>query len=421
MTHRSVSLGVLSLTAAVAACEPANITDARDQLSRGPLRTVEYRLPVVSDSAAIGSIFGDLLGVGTITLPDSLVAVVTSAQTLVVGVGGVVGSITGVLDPAILNFPVEEWQAFTAQGLNLEEFRDAIQGATLNVALVALAVTNTADAPLTLSGFTLGVVQIDPGTGQPRRDAGNNLIYEADSLGTPILVPIVDPGDTAFAVGHMETGKVDTLQAAALVDRLVDLLLDTIPTALVGAGTVSVGDGMVGTVQSSDQLTIRMEPIIGLDLTLSPAGIGFDIDTVIGGLSLGLDAADDLAGLIDSAAIRIAAVNGTAFELEAALAIVSGAVTGDVFAVPGAAVIDTLRVSPAIVDANGRVMQRVADTTQATLSGDEISQVFDDQFTTSLRILLLPPPGGRGAIRVTDHLIVRVSVIVWVTVGGGGQ
>jgi len=174
--------GALAIAVTLAACEPESITAARDTLGLGPRRTVSVEIPVTVDTFTVSEILTDWLGISTIAIADNLVAVEANPQTATLDVAGAVGTFTNVpLDSSLLQFAVEEEMQFTAAGLNLGEFRDAAEQVTLHAAPMALEVTNTVDAPLTLQDFTLGVVMVDPGTGNIRRVLGVPD-YETDSL-----------------------------------------------------------------------------------------------------------------------------------------------------------------------------------------------------------------------------------------------
>ncbi len=411
---RPITLLAVGLVAV--GCEPASVTEARDQISRGPARTVQLSIPVTRTALNIADVLSDLLNVTTTTIfTDSLLAVVVSTQTLTVSTGDSTGAISGPLP--LFTFDVEEVQEIPNPALNLGQFESAVRDATINAALTAITVSNSADAPLTLSDFTLGVVQLDAG-GQPLRDMANNLMYELDAGGSPILVAVEDsPGAGVFTISRIAT-VIDTLQTSALVDRLVDLLLDGNRAAVAGAGTANVGDGTVVTILATDRLVVDVAFIIGLDLTVPVLGISFD--TSIAGTGLDLDPADadETANRLDSAMAVLAVENGTPFGLEAVVAVVGGSFTGDVFQAPGHIELDTLIVAAPTVDANGRVTQSTTDTTMTGLTGTEARVFFDSSFTAGLRVRLLPPAGGRAAVRISDELVIRAGASVFLRTGG---
>jgi len=399
------------------ACEPASITEARDQLARGDVRFAEYVVPVTIDTITVFEILEDFLDTDPVTLADDVLAFPADAVLLTVATAdSLAGGVSGELGPDTLNFSAREGREVTKGSLNLGEFDSAAQDAAINRALVALSVDNDADAPVTLRNFTLGVVRVDA-AGQALEDGSGNLLYEEDA-GTPILVLVADPsGDSTWSVGR-STAKVDTLNAPRLIDRLVDLLLDDVRAALVGEGTVAVGDGDSGTVAATDQLRISVTPIIGLDFTIPQSGVSFDSTTVQGGLGWADKWINDAGNLVDTAIVSVDIENGTPFGIEVTTAVIEGDFVGDVFAVPGAVLIEPLMVGPAVVDANGLVTAAVTEADSATLLGDEIRPFLNTEFTAAVDVRLFPTAGGRGALRAQDRVVVRSSVRLLVQSGG---
>ncbi len=397
--------GALTLAVTVAACEPESITAARDTLGLGPRRTLSIEMPVTVDTFTVSEILTDWLGITTTVIADNLVAVEANPQIASLDVSAAVGTFTNVpLDSSLLQFAVEEEMRFSAAGLNLGEFEEAAGQATVHEALIALEVTNQVDAPLTLQDFTLGVVMVDPVTGNIRRVLGVPD-YETDSLGAPILVNLADPGLTTFAIGR-QTVKNDTLQAAAVVDRLVDSLLAGSEVALVGAGTAKVGDGSPGSVAAGDQLAISAKPIIGFDFTLPPAGVSLDSSTAREGLDLDDPNANDIL------------TNSTAFGLQLDIVLVADSVA-DAFSQPNGVPLTSINVSPGTVDANGRVTEASRDTVFVGLTGETVRPFLGEWFTAGVLLTLTPAAGGRGAIRTTDHVIVDATAVMHLRVGGG--
>ncbi len=408
--------GALTLAVTLAACEPESITAARDTLGLGPKRTLSLEIPVTVDTFTISEILTDWLGITTIVIADNLVAVEANPQTVSLDVAGGVGTFTNVpLDSSLLQFAIEEAMQFSAAGLNLGEFQEAAEQVTVHSALIALEVTNTADAPLTLQDFTLGVVMVDPGTGSIRRVAGLPD-YETDGSGTPILVDVADPGLTTFAIGRQSL-KIDTLQAAAVVDRLVDSLLAGSQVALVGAGTAKVGDGSVGSVAAGDQLSISARPIIGFDFSIPQTGVSLDSSTAREGLDLDDPNANDIEARVDSAGALLRVTNSTPFGLQLDIDLVADSVA-DAFSEPNRVSLTSIVVAPALVDGNGRVTEASRDTVFVGLTGASLRPFLGEWFTAGVRITLTPPAGGRGAIRTTDLVIVDATAVMHLRVGG---
>ena len=410
----------LTLAVTLAGCEPESITAARETLGLGPQRTLSLEIPVTVDTFTVTEILTDWLGISTIVIADNLVAVEANPQTVSLDVAGGVGTFTNVpLDSALLQFAVEEEMQFSAAGLNLGEFQEAAEQATVHSALIALEVTNTADAHLTLQDFTLGVVMVDPGTGNIRRVLGLPD-YETDGTGTPILVDVADPGLTTFAIGRQSL-KIDTLQAAAVVDRLVDSLLAGSQVALVGAGTALVGDGSPGSpgsVAAGDQLSISAQPIIGFDFSIPQAGVSLDSSTAREGLDLDDPNANDIEARVDSAGALLRVTNSTPFGLQLDIVLVADSVA-DAFAEPNSESLTSIIVSPALVDGNGRVTEASRDTVFVGLTGASVRPFLGEWFTAGVLITLTPPAGGRGALHTTDLVIVDATAVMHLRVGGG--
>ncbi len=402
----------IGLNAVVATgCDFDTLTEAEDQLRRGPLREYEFALPIVQDTFVLGDVF-DSLGVGIDTLPDGLLAIVPDTVSFVLFIPVSIPSI--VVDTVVTIAPI--WETVDSAMLNLGDFTDALASATLNTALVGLNFSNTADAPVELVNFQLGVVPVVGGSldsvaGQPA--------FVTDGGGMPIVIDVVDPGDTVFALGRMQTGKVDSLEAASLVDVLIDRVLAGDTVALVGVGDIHVGDGTVITVNAGDFLALSVVPIIGLDLTLGLGGAGISLPTLSeSGLDLDPVLAADLTNnVLDSVGLELVVDNGVAFGLQIEIAFVGDTVTGDVFTMPGA-VLDTLLVSAAAVDANGRATAATRDTTGFVLDNTDVTETFGQFITIGVRIRLLPPVGGRGQIHATDDIKLAVTARVWLHVGG---
>ncbi len=393
-------------------CDFDTLAEAEDQLRRGPLREYEFALPVVQDTFVLGDVF-DSLGVGIDTLPDGLLAVVPDTVSFALFIPVVIPAI--VVDTVVTIAPL--WQTVDSAMLNLGDFTDALASGTLNTALLGLNFSNTADAPIELVNFQIGVVPVVGGSldsvaGQPA--------FVTDGGGTPILIDLVDPGDTVFALGRMQTGKVDSLPAASLVDVLIDRVLagDTIALAVVG--DIHVGDGTVVTVNAGDILDLSVVPIVGIDLTLVVGGAAITLPTLLeSGLDLDPEIAADLTNnVLDSVGLVLVVDNGVAFGLQVETAFVGDSVTGDVFTAPGA-VLDTMLVSAAAVDAIGRATAATRDTTGLVLDNANVTQTFGSFVTIGVRIRLLPPVGGRGRIHDSDNIRIAATARVWLHVGGG--
>ncbi|MEE8134824.1 MAG: hypothetical protein V3T56_07190 [Gemmatimonadales bacterium] len=414
--RRNLLLSIGLNAVAATGCDFDTLTEAQDQLRRGPLREYEFVLPIVQDTFVLSDVFDSLkVGIdsgGIKTLPDGLLAIVLDTVSFALFIPVSIPSL--VVDTVVTIAPI--WETVDSAMLNLGDFTDALASATLNTAFAALNFSNTADAPIELVNFQLGVVPVVGGSldsvaGQPA--------FVTDGGGTPILIDVVDPGSTVFALGRMQTNKVDSLQAASLVDVLIDRVLAGDAVALVGVGDIHVGDGTVVTVNAGDVLALSVVPIIGLDLTLAPGGVAITLPTFLeSGLDLDAEIADDLTdNVLDSVGLELVVDNGVAFGLQVETAFVGDSVTGDVFTAPGA-VLDTMLVSAAAVDANGRATASTRDTTGLILDNADVTETFGSLITIGVRIRLLPPVGGRGRIHDSDNIKIAVTARVWLHVGG---
>ncbi len=234
------------------------------------------------------------------------------------------------------------------------------------------------------------------------------------------LVDVADPGLTTFAIGRQSL-KIDTLQAAAVVDRLVDSLLAGSQVALVGAGTALVGDGSPGSpgsVAPGDQLSISAQPIIGFDFSIPQAGVSLDSSTAREGLDLDDPNANDIEARVDSAGALLRVTNSTPFGLQLDIVLVADSVA-DAFAEPNSESLTSIIVSPALVDGNGRVTEASRDTVFVGLTGASVRPFLGEWFTAGVLITLTPPAGGRGALHTTDLVIVDATAVMHLRVGGG--
>jgi hypothetical protein len=130
-------LAVLAVGVAVTGCEPASITDARNELQDGPARTLQLSLPVARDTFVVDSVLTDFLAVSTVTLSDGLLAVEATDGTFGLDVGAITGTVSGVpFGP--LNYSVQDGVEFVGMDLNLGEFEDAARDASVNTAFAVV-------------------------------------------------------------------------------------------------------------------------------------------------------------------------------------------------------------------------------------------------------------------------------------------
>jgi hypothetical protein len=242
---------VLSLAALAAACEPGNLTEARDQLGRGGARVVEYLLPVVLDSAKVQ----DLVDTAETTLDTTdmgLLAIRNDPESLTVDVGDELQFENIDLDsfnadvtvPAGVN-PGESFQ-FSVQ-YDLLASDTILEGVdTVEVFAGSMSVTTrnrlaaSVDYTITFDGF-------DDASGQP--------------LSAPGTVPAA-PGDGSYVTDVL---TVD-LAGVTIVAEGSQILLDGVAT--VAPGGITPGLVTDAVVQFGSISTIEVEALAG---TLDPA------------------------------------------------------------------------------------------------------------------------------------------------------
>ncbi|MFQ5704900.1 MAG: hypothetical protein ACE5HT_12870 [Gemmatimonadales bacterium] len=293
------------------------------------------------------------------------------------------------------------------------DLEDAIKGSTLNDATILLNIDNSSGAPAVLSAFNVGVVKLDL-LGNLPRDGSGNLIFETDSAGNPILVPVTDVGQATLTLARSSSSTI-TLAGAALVDRLVDLVLNDDRASIVAAGSIEIGDGGQSRISRTDTVKVRFDLTVGLDITIPDSGVVFTRNTVEDGLDFQQDDADELTDRLVSTVSTNEAVNQTPFGALIEIAFVSGDVGNrDVFAEPGAVILSPLTLAPPTVDAQGMIVQPSTSTLQIQLTAAEVRQLLDLKFTAGVRVRLMPAPGGsgRGAVRASDEIKIGSKVSI---------
>ncbi|MFQ6046675.1 MAG: hypothetical protein ACE5PT_10035, partial [Gemmatimonadales bacterium] len=307
---------------------------------------------------------------GSATAPVATISPTVASNAVVVdGSGSLkIGSLRGTLDPDStpeLKISIEESTEIPLGNLDLGDFEDVVKDATLNSVQISLFVDNQADVPVTLDSFQLGAVRIDTLTGQPERDVNGDLVFETDSTtGLPLLI------DTTLALNRAGTTAImlDDAETAGLINRVVDLLLDSVRVALVGSGDAVVGDGSQAGITSSDSVSLAIGLSVGVDFTLPTTGVTFETSTVQDGLNSDTtfsdDEVNDLTSSLDTAFVTLAIQNGTPFEVEAVVAVVDDSLADsvDVFQQPNRILLDTVLVQAPQVDASGLVVQPATST-----------------------------------------------------------
>ncbi len=299
-----------------------------------------------------------------------------------------ISSVQGPLDPATnpeLTIDIEKPREFLRTDFDFGDFEEAAEASTLNDATIVMEIANSAAAPAVLSNFAMGVVTLDA-FGDIPRDMSGNPIYEADSLGQPILVPIADSGQTTLTLARSDSKSI-SLQGAPLADRLFHLLLDDERAATVGFDLTLPDTGVVISRYSDNK------------------GMGIENERE----------ADSLASrIISPAEFTAVVVNGTAFATDIDVAFVRGTLPEDtdVFSWPGSVVIPTVPLSRPSVDAQGRVVQTTTDTVVVQLSNDDVRELLEDSFTAQARLRLVPGSGGGGRVAVysSDAVLIDARV-----------
>jgi hypothetical protein len=98
-------------------------------------------------------------------------------------------------------------------------------------------------------------------------DGSGNIIYEKNTAGNPITVTIADPGTTTFTIGRAPATRNVTVSAVALLDRVLDLLLDNKRVALVANATGAVGDNAQSIITRTDSVKVRFKLTVGVNVT----------------------------------------------------------------------------------------------------------------------------------------------------------
>jgi hypothetical protein len=307
---------------------------------------------------------------------------------------------------------VEQFQEVDANDVDFDDLEEAIDQSTLNSALIGLTIDNSAGLPVVIDNFTLGAVRLDV-AGQLMRDGAGNPLFEESSPGNPILVSVTDPGQTTLTLARQATINL-SVNAASLVDRVVDLILNDVRVAIVAAGTAVGGDGGPSTLTDQDYVRVLYDFTVGLDFTIPVGGVTFTRNQTLDGLSIGIDDQNDIADRVVLASVSGIAANSTPFGVEVDLAIAPDSLgdNDDVFSHPDAVILDMVTLGAPVVDAVGISTGTVSDSISLEISGTESTVVMGDIFTAGIRIRLLPGNGanGRGAVRPSDGVAIDASL-----------
>jgi hypothetical protein len=350
----------------------------------------------------------------------------TTDAVVVSGSGNLdIQRLAGALDPTKtpeLTVSTEQFQEITSADFDLGDLEDAVQQATLNDAVINLSAVNSSGAPLALSNFKLGVVELTA-AGQLPRDGLGNIVYQTDALG-PITVAVVDsPSVTTFTVPRNGT-KAVSLQTARLLDRVIHMALDNRRAAIVGAGDAVVGDGAQSVITATDSVSVRMGLTVGLDFTVPPAGVTFSKTSVTDGADLSTQDADQIATRVDTASATAIVQNGTPFGVQVWIAMVRDSlpstVTADsIFKRTDRVELGPVSLAAATVNGQGLVTAPVTDTATVSITGTESRVLLGKKLTAAIRMTLLPSAANtRGAIRAADKVMIRASGSVQLKSGG---
>jgi hypothetical protein len=333
--------------------------------------------------------------------------------------------LSGPLDPQVtpeLSQAVEGHAEIPPSSVDaLGKFKDVIRDVTIETAVGALRFQNGAAAPVELTGFELGVVELTPAGTVPRDPVTGAPIYETDEFGNPLVVPVPGPGQS-LVIGRSAEATV-SVAMAPLVDRMVHLLLDGHRAAVVGGGTAAAGDGQPSYLRWDDSVAVEVDVVVGLDVTVPPAGVAYPPQNEVNeGLDLKPeDVADVLDNLLVQATASAEVHNATPYELEVVIAYVEGDFgQTDVTTLPGVVVLPAVRVAAPAVSADGRVVTPVVDTVEVAVSPSDVEPLLKAAYTTTVKVRLFAGDGGNGraALGVDDRAIVKATVVADVKRGG---
>ncbi|UCG88630.1 MAG: hypothetical protein JSW71_08850 [Gemmatimonadota bacterium] len=408
--HKS-TLTICFVTAASIAgssgCEPASISEARDQLGRGGERIAEYVLPVARDTFDVESLLDS--AVVTVT-SDSLLGIKLDSRSLVYGVGFFAPFVSFLDSIPIVAFQ-EMVQNEDLDQLDFGDIEDVVRQVDFNDARLRLNVTNTGDIAAVLVDFTLGVAELDA-SGQLALPP----VYQP--LGTPILVPVSEPGSNSLRVAANSDTSF-TIQGSALVNLLVDMILDERRTALVGAGIITT-DSPTGQIEASDVISVETELVAVLDFTLPDTGVVFTKNTTRDGLGVDSVEVPLLLERLQRADVITDVLNNLPFGVDLDIAFAPGDLgDGDVFANPNAVIISGIEVDTSVVNPAGQLVSGQSSTALVTLVGNEVSALLRDTFTAGVRVRVLgaSTSGRRGVVRVGAAALLQSEARIQLRLG----
>lgn len=390
----------------------------------GSTRTDSLTLDLTGVKIVPGAVTAVVEGSATATQATITPTVTTNA--IVVDGGGSleVSRLSGTLDPAKtpeLTVSAEEFQEVNAGDFDLGDLEDAVKQATLQDAKIQLNIVNSSGAPLKLSNFVLGVVELTSAGQLPRQPDGT-IDYQTDVQGAVTVAVVDSPSVTTLTIARNST-KTVTLQTARVLDRVIDLVLDDKRAAVVGSGSAVVGDGAQSVITSADSISLRLGLTVALDFDVPAAGVTFSKTSVTDGADLEDQDADQIAQRVETASATAVVQNGMPFGVRVQIALVPDSLPDTVSADSVFARSDTVVIradlEAASVNDSGLVTTARSDTATVSLTGTQARVLLGKWLTAAVRMTLLPSATNtRGAIRTTDQVILRASGSVRLRSGG---
>ena len=241
------TLGLVGLFALTAACEPANILEARDQIGRGGERTIVFALPLIDTVFKIETLLEDT---GIDTTAAGLLAVVVDPESLSVGFGEELVFEGINLDTLELSFPAGAFAvppgtsipfSVTYDGLASDTILDDVDTVVVQSGILSVTTRNRLPIPITytatLNGFVQtggaalsggGTIPAAPGDGSYRSDvltfnlAGVSVIPDSVSV---VVAGSATMGGSPIPAGLgtnaiVQYGGIATLEVAAVSGTL---------------------------------------------------------------------------------------------------------------------------------------------------------------------------------------------------------
>lgn len=409
-------------------------------LENGAPLTRTIDIPAAPPSGTVAAVI-DLMVAGTTLIPADAFVQVTAratADTAVVTPGIInqaaeiagagrldVASVVGTLDPLVtpeLSQPVDVQEAVLPSDVDFGDLEDAAGNVEILDAEVSFSIDNGLGLALSLDTVRIGVARTDA-SGTALRNGDGSYALEEDDVGQAILVPIAPPGTDALAVPGQ--ARVEgRRQAAALIDRIVELLLDDETVALVATGGVSLGDGTPARVQSTDSVSIALDLVVGFDVVLPDSGLVFDVTESFEGAGLEPEDRRQVEARLIDAAIVADVVSDLPLRLTAEIVLVPRPVPEpeDPFAAADRIEVGTVLIPSASVDpATGASTDPAVDSIRVVLTGSEVSAVLGDSAAVGVRFRVQgdAAAGGRARMRTDDRVGIRLRSVIRALLGGG--